>query len=75
MRTEVQGTTIAALVEEHGGFAQTWRDAGIDGAVLYRAMTGRANPSYATRLKLARAFGVRVDEILFPPTRSEAREL
>lgn len=66
MQTEVLGTPVAVLVQEHGGFTRAARDAGIDDAVLYRAMHGQANPSYATRLKLARVFRCRVDEVSYP---------
>lgn len=63
---EVLGTPVAVLVEDHGGFAKTWRDAGLNETTLYRVMTGRRNPSYRTRRKLAEAFGVLTDEIVFP---------
>lgn len=63
---EVPEVPIAELVEGHGGFAKTWRDAGLNETTLYRVMTGRRNPSYATRLKLARVFRCRVDEMTFP---------
>lgn len=67
MQTEmVLGTPVALLIQEHGGFAKTWRDAGIDEATLWRAMTGKFSPSYQTRLKLARAFSCRIDAVIYP---------
>jgi DNA-binding phage protein len=57
---------VGELVREHGGQRAVAREAGIDDAVLWRAMTGKRNPTYATRLKLARVFRCRVDEMEFP---------
>lgn len=67
MQTEmVLGTPVALLVEEHGGIMKVAKDAGINHATLWRAMSGKFSPSYETRLKLARVFGCRLDEAVYP---------
>ncbi len=42
------------------GMAQVARDAGLSRESLYRALSARGNPSFATVLKVARALGVRL---------------
>jgi probable addiction module antidote protein len=42
------------------GMAQVAKDAGLSRESLYRALSARGNPSFATVLKVARALGVRL---------------
>ena len=42
------------------GMAQVAKDAGLSRESLYRALSTRGNPSFATVLKVARALGVRL---------------
>jgi probable addiction module antidote protein len=42
------------------GMSQVAKDAGLSRESLYRALSAEGNPSFATVLKVARAFGVRL---------------
>jgi probable addiction module antidote protein len=42
------------------GMAQVAKDAGLSRESLYRALSARGNPSFATVLEVARALGVRL---------------
>jgi probable addiction module antidote protein len=42
------------------GMGQVAKDAGLSRESLYRALSARGNPSFATVLKVARALGVRL---------------
>jgi transcriptional regulator with XRE-family HTH domain len=57
---------VGELVREHGGPRRVARESGIDHPNLWRYVTGRKNPNFHTRLKLARVFRCRVDEMEFP---------
>lgn len=63
---EVLGTPIAGLVEESNGITEVAQQAGLAMPHLWMIVNGRRNPTYATRLKLARVFGCRVDEVSYP---------
>jgi probable addiction module antidote protein len=45
------------------GMTQVARDAGLTRESLYKALSARGNPSFATILKVARALGVRLHAI------------
>jgi probable addiction module antidote protein len=45
------------------GMTQVARDAGLTRESLYKALSERGNPSFATILKVARALGVRLHAI------------
>lgn len=64
--SEVTGTSATVLVEEHGGLTEVARKADLTVPGLWMVLNNRRNPSYATRLKLARVFRCRIDEMAFP---------
>jgi transcriptional regulator with XRE-family HTH domain len=60
---------VQELVREHGGQRATARAAGLAEPHVSLIVNGKRSPTYATRQKLARVFGVRVDEMEFPADR------
>ena len=60
---EGEPTLVAAALGDIArakGMAQVAKDAGLSRESLYRALSARGNPSFATVLKVARALGVRL---------------
>jgi DNA-binding XRE family transcriptional regulator len=60
---------VQELVREHGGQRAVARAAGLAEPHVSLIVNGKRNPAWATRLKLARAFRCRVDEIEYPSDR------
>jgi DNA-binding phage protein len=63
---EIEARPIGALVKKHGGITTVARQAGLTMPHLWMIVNGRRNPTYATRLKMARVFQCRIDEMTFP---------
>ena len=58
---DVTGVTRAlGDIARATGMAQVAKDAGLSRESLYRALSAKGNPSFATVLKVARALGVRL---------------
>lgn len=64
--TETKVRPIGVLVTEYGGPTLVCRDAGIRVSTLWRIVTGKSSPLYATRQRLADTFNVCVEEIVYP---------